>query len=205
MNVPREVVLQWNDGTWEHRAYWGENLIPWGVDGRISRWFAGPLPQPGQWVRLEVPARMVGLEGRDVNGMGFTLYDGQAAWDRAGVTPQQATLMVAKGDILYADVFLDPDSPPREVMLQWNDGNWEHRAYWGTLDFGVNQSPSRLRVADAPTAGQWVRLSVPARQIALEGREVRGMAFTLSNGRAAWGRAGVMSPAFVPALVTGLV
>ena len=31
-NPPREVMLQWNaGGSWEHRAYWGENLIPWGL------------------------------------------------------------------------------------------------------------------------------------------------------------------------------
>lgn len=87
--MPREVMLQWNDGTWEHRAYWGENLIAWGTDGTVSRRFMGPLPPPGQWVRLEVPAALVGLEGRLINGMAFTLSDGAATWDRAGkLAPQ---------------------------------------------------------------------------------------------------------------------
>ncbi|MCA1633137.1 MAG: hypothetical protein LC802_05305, partial [Acidobacteria bacterium] len=37
-NVPSEVMLQWNDGTWEHRAYWGANNITgWGVEGTESR------------------------------------------------------------------------------------------------------------------------------------------------------------------------
>jgi PKD repeat protein len=35
-------------------------------------------------VRLEVPAATVGLEGRVLHGMSFTLYDGRATWDRAG-------------------------------------------------------------------------------------------------------------------------
>lgn len=87
--MPREVMLQWNDGTWEHRAYWGENLIAWGTDGTVSRQFMGPLPPPGQWVRLEVPASAVGLEGRLINGMAFTLSDGTAAWDRAGTLSTQ--------------------------------------------------------------------------------------------------------------------
>lgn len=82
--VPSEVMLQWNDGSWEHRAYWGSNNIPWGVDGTASRRFMGPLPPTGQWVRLEVPAELVGLEDREVNGMAFTLWDGRATWDRAG-------------------------------------------------------------------------------------------------------------------------
>ncbi len=88
-HMPREVMLQWNDGTWEHRAYWGENLIAWGTDGTVSRRFMGPLPPPGQWVRLEVPAASVGLEGRLINGMAFTLWDGTAIWDRAGTLATQ--------------------------------------------------------------------------------------------------------------------
>lgn len=87
--MPREVMLQWNDGTWEHRAYWGENLIAWGTDGTVSRQFMGQLPPPGQWVRLEVPASAVGLEGRLINGMAFTLSDGTATWDRAGTLSTQ--------------------------------------------------------------------------------------------------------------------
>jgi hypothetical protein len=83
-NLPSEVMLQWNDGTWEHRAYWGANRIAWGADGTASRRCMGPLPPAGQWVRLEVRVELVGLEGREINGMAFTLFDGRATWDRAG-------------------------------------------------------------------------------------------------------------------------
>jgi hypothetical protein len=82
--MPRQVMLQWHDGSWEHRAYWGENLIAWGTDNTASRQYMGPLPPPGRWVRLDVPAATVGLEGRIVDGMAFTLFDGMATWDRAG-------------------------------------------------------------------------------------------------------------------------
>ncbi len=87
-NPPREVMLQWcaTDGTcWDHRAYWGEDLIGWGIDGTASRQRMGDLPAASGWVRLEVPAYLVGLEGKTVNGMAFTVYDGRATWDRAGV------------------------------------------------------------------------------------------------------------------------
>ncbi len=84
VNPPTEVMLQWNDGTWEHRAYWGANQIGWGTDGTISSRYMGALPATGQWVRLAVPAANVGLEGRAVNGMAFTLYGGRATWDFAG-------------------------------------------------------------------------------------------------------------------------
>jgi hypothetical protein len=84
-NPPRQVMLQWHDGAgWEHRAYWGENLINSGTNGTASRYAAGPLPATGEWVRLEVPAAMVGLEGAKISGAAFTLFDGQAWFDRSG-------------------------------------------------------------------------------------------------------------------------
>src|SRR5262249_14347665 len=67
-NPPSMIALQWNDGNFEHRAYWGANLLPWGVDGTESRRSMGPLPPTGQWVRLEVPAAQVGLESRTLTG-----------------------------------------------------------------------------------------------------------------------------------------
>src|SRR5262245_51723158 len=84
-NMPSTVMLQWNDGNWEHRAYWGaNNIVWWGVDGTESRRHMGPLPAGGGWVKLEVPASAVGLEGKTLNGMAFTLYGGRAWWDKTG-------------------------------------------------------------------------------------------------------------------------
>ena len=84
--TPQQIMLQWFDGNnWEHRAYWGQNLIGWGVDGTASRRYMGAIPPATGWVRLEVPASLVGLEGVTITGMAFTLAGGHAWWDRAGV------------------------------------------------------------------------------------------------------------------------
>ncbi|HXT40172.1 MAG TPA: hypothetical protein VN887_09125, partial [Candidatus Angelobacter sp.] len=84
-NPPREIMLQWFDGSsWDHRVYWGENLIPWGTDGTSSQRPMGALPAAGQWVRLAVQASAAGLEGRTLSGMNFILYDGRASWDYTG-------------------------------------------------------------------------------------------------------------------------
>jgi len=56
-------------GDGEHRAYWGADLIPYGTGGTAGRYYMGPLPATGQWVRLEVPASSVGLEGTTLAGM----------------------------------------------------------------------------------------------------------------------------------------
>jgi len=121
----------------------------------------------------------------------------QHAFDRAVSVVRPGT-----GDVLYAYVNLDPTKPPAEVMLQFytmeNNGyaSWEHRAYWGAnnLNYGTDGTASRTNMGALPTAGQWVRLHVPASAVGLEGRVVEGMAFTLYSGRAAWDSAGIFNP-----------
>ena len=51
-NLPSQIMLQWHDGSWEHRAYWGASIISYGNDGRASRRYMSTLQLPGQWVRL---------------------------------------------------------------------------------------------------------------------------------------------------------
>jgi len=60
-------------------------LILFGSSGTTARRYMGPRPATGQWIRLEVPAAQVGLEGRPVNGIAFSLYGGRVTWDAAGV------------------------------------------------------------------------------------------------------------------------
>jgi hypothetical protein len=105
------------------------------------------------------------------------------------------TLGLGTGDVLYAYVYLDPANPPTELMLQWNDGTWEHRAYWGanSVGYGTSGTPGRVYMGPLPPAGQWVQLKVPASQVNLEGSTLNGMAFTLYGGRATWDAAGRLS------------
>ena len=79
-------MLQWHSDTWRHRAYWGENLIPWGAENTPERVKIGPLPEKGKWVRLEVDAAKLGLKpGTTITGWAFTQHDGVAYWDKAGI------------------------------------------------------------------------------------------------------------------------
>jgi hypothetical protein len=86
INPPTEIMLQWSTSSadFDQRAYWGTDNIPWGTSGTGSRRYMGPLPAAGEWVRLEVPAHLVDLEGRTTTGMAFTLFGGKATWDRSG-------------------------------------------------------------------------------------------------------------------------
>jgi hypothetical protein len=92
-NPPKEIMLQFNDGKWEHRAVWGDkDAIAWGTLGTASRQYMGELPPAGEWTRLEVPVGKVGLKpGSKLNGWAFTQFGGTVYWDRAGIntlTPQ---------------------------------------------------------------------------------------------------------------------
>lgn len=105
-NPPREIMLQWNGPAgWEHRAWWGENLIDWGTNETPSRRFMGPLPETGHWVRLEVDAGSVGLApGSQISGWAFTQFDGNIYWDSAGLvttpeTPQMVRLNSLRSEL----------------------------------------------------------------------------------------------------------
>jgi hypothetical protein len=105
-----------------------------------------------------------------------------------------ATMAVSGGEVLFAYVYLDPNYPPSQIMLEWVDanGSWEHRAYWGSknVPWGTDGTNSSRSMGPLPKTGGWTRLEVPANQVGLEGATVNGMAFTLFGGRATWDRAG---------------
>lgn len=97
--------MQWNDGDWEHRAFWGQNLIRLGEDGAASRRPMGALPKGGEWVRLEVRAGEVGFQanGAAIVGWSFDQLDGVVYWDKAGVIQERKVPMnELLGDLLWA-------------------------------------------------------------------------------------------------------
>ncbi len=94
-NPPSTLMLQWHTtatttapllpADWEHRAFWGEDLIARGSpNGSAAHLRIGDLPTPGRWTKLGVPAAAVGLAGRSLDGMAFSLVGGRAAFGLAG-------------------------------------------------------------------------------------------------------------------------
>ncbi len=109
-------------------------------------------------------------------------------------TEAKPELVVGEGDVLFAHVLLDPENAPREIMLQWNDGSWEHRAYWGenAIDGGKDDSAGRRRLDDLPDVGKWARLDIPVGKVGLKpGSKVNGWAFTQFDGTVFWDAAGI--------------
>ena len=124
---------------------------------------------------------------------------------------QAAPLAVPAGATLYAWVLIDREHPPQQLMLQFFERGWEHRAYWGAslIGWGNEGAPSRLRQSETlPPPGVWTRLVGDAAALGLAGQAVTGIAFTLHGGRACFGPAGLLagnaeSPWLTQALLDG--
>lgn len=132
--LPSQIMLQWKDEQdWEHRAYWGANNISLGTDGTNSRRRIGDIPSAGKWVQLELPANLVGLEGKLINGMKFTLFNGRAAWDRVGKKLASAPSLPVEPDFIWIDDATPPGSLLETVHDTWTDNTWVTNRYHGNL------------------------------------------------------------------------
>lgn len=88
-NKPKTLQLQFNDGSWEHRATWGGDRAFGAGRDYVGNRRIGKLPKAGEWVRLEVDAEQVGLKaGSELNGWAFTQFGGTVHWDSAGIVTQ---------------------------------------------------------------------------------------------------------------------
>ena len=109
-------------------------------------------------------------------------------------------LQIGEDTRLFAHVFLDPQDPPKTVMLQFLvGGSWEHRACWGadSISWGAPGTASRLPMGPLPQAGAWVRLEVEARKVGLSaGMVLDGWAFTQFDGTCYWDAAGITTTHF---------
>ena len=86
-NPPEAIMLQFNDGSWSHRAVWGSDDIEYGRQPKSHAAYQrqGALPPTGEWTRLEVDPAAVGLPpGKVVDGVAFTQFGGLVHWDRMG-------------------------------------------------------------------------------------------------------------------------
>ncbi len=85
---PQAVMLQYFKNGWLHRAVWGNyDIIAWGTSNTNERVSMGPLPQAGQWVRLEIPLEKIGLAPGDLlTGYALTQFGGTVTWDKVGVS-----------------------------------------------------------------------------------------------------------------------
>jgi len=182
--------------------------------GADLEWFADVLPRDAQtggedpwdqiahndlWAPFEASFSVLPATEASMPEGGGHLEPAAGNVHQHGFDSATATLSPSAVERLFCWVYLDPNNPPREIMLQWNTAaeGWEHRAYWGAnlVNWGANGTPSRFRVGDLPALGGLVRLEVDASSVGLPGKAISGMAFTLFDGGAVFGAAGKIAAA----------
>ncbi len=101
---PLELVIQvrTKDSDWNQRAYWGQDLIQWGDPLTTQRWPLGPLPKVGVWTALVIPIAALGLDGREIDNLAFSVHGGDVKW---------GTTEYLDGD--KVTTLIDPAKPPR--------------------------------------------------------------------------------------------
>lgn len=155
--------------------------VIWGIaftlfDGRATWDKAGSANAAGEavWIDDELPAN-ASLEA--TGGDTWTWVDANPApfsgtkahqstlgpGEHQHYTHAQGAMPYAAGDTLFAYVYLDPQNPPTEVMLQWHWGDTWVRAYWGE-----NRLWPGIAMGPLPPVGKWVRLEVPVAALGIK-------------------------------------
>ena len=179
-----EAEIEWPDG----RRAFAENDFQ--ANSPVQIWIDDALPagasitadggEKWTWVSQNPTPESGTLAAQTITSAGL---------HELSFTGATGAMQVNTGDTLFAWVYLDSASPPSEIMLAWNDGSsWEHRAYWGANDitYGTSGTAGRYNAGPLPATGQWVKLSVPASAVGLEGVTVSGMDFALYDGGVTW-------------------
>jgi len=169
-NAPTKAAAP--DASLEKETIWMDDALP-----------AGAAPSGG-WKWVESPV----FSGKKAHTLDASIDKEQHYF--LGAQP----LKVGPDDKLFAYVYIDPAKPPKEIMMQWYQNNWEHRAFWGVdkIAFGATGEPSRRPMGKLPKKGRWVRLEVPVERLGLDSQSgITGWAFDQVGGTVYWDKAGV--------------
>ncbi|MFL5496203.1 MAG: hypothetical protein ACJ8DC_17595 [Gemmatimonadales bacterium] len=111
---PSALMLTWSgvraEEPLENRAYFGRAQLD--LPAGATAVSLGPLPLPGRWVRLEIPAESVGLVDTTLTGLVFTAVDGRVTWARAGRSP------AADPSPTREQVWVDADFPAGATPIE---------------------------------------------------------------------------------------
>lgn len=148
-------------------------------------WLAGRLPAGatavGDWTWDRTPSFNAPRShtSRDVEGRSLHYFIGASE-----------ILPLAPGDNLVQYVYLDPQAPPEQILLQlFVEGRKEGQAvYWGGAGDVIRVGGENAkRLGDLPEPGQWVRLRVPVEMLGMKNAWINGLLFGQYGGRAHWG------------------
>ncbi len=133
-DLPKEIMVQFFNNGWNHRVFWGQDVIPWGKAGTGERHRAGDLPGAGKWVRLELPAGKMNLApGTPVTGYAFAVQGGTAYFDKMG--------MVGKSD---------PAGDPTRSFIVWRKAaaGKDTKGAPGDINAWLKEGPDKERTPE---------------------------------------------------------
>lgn len=115
-------------------VYWSTAHNQWGETGPYPSVSMGPVPAAGEWVRLEVPASLLGFENHGASKFEVSLFDGKVWVDRVGKGGSACIPAVA---------------PARTFPA--GDTVWIDDGAWGTSSMAVIDNNQK---ASAPVRGR---------------------------------------------------
>jgi hypothetical protein len=160
-------------------------------------WFDDAFPSGAKPMSAGHPLKLRTAE------QGAKVHGGRVSIKRSGEGMVQdffnggiAPLEIPQDAILFAHIFIDPENPPKSVMLQYHfEGGWNRRAVWGdyhAIDFGKVSTLERVHAGGLPEKGKWVKLEIPAQKLGLKaGDTLDGFALTQFGGLVYWDSIGV--------------
>ena len=135
----QEIMLQVHSPTegWNHRVYWGSDLIGFGEPNSTQRWPLGALPQPGQWAQLVIPISCLGIDNQLIDALSFVVHDGTAYWGRSE--------FVSDGKV---QVLIDGALPAKASFdrgVEWSDKVQQDGKKSHTIGFQAGDGSATLR------------------------------------------------------------
>ena len=106
---PTSIWLRIQQDEGEYLAVWSNTPIVKSQDPLLVTVYAGELPKPGTWTRLEIPFRKLQLVNGPIKAISFGVTGGTAYWDRIGlIRSARSPRVPVVGDVLWA-LFSTPE------------------------------------------------------------------------------------------------
>ena len=154
-NPPLALMVQMRSkqSDWNHRAYWGSDLMPWGQVNTSQRWPMGLLPETGKWVSLIIPAAAIGLNNVDIQNISFVSHSGNVRW---GVSE-----WLDNGNVT---TLVDPSTNPRfdrQIEFTTQDGRPSHglKKQGGEAAYHLKDNSLSINLRREPTPPSRERLA----------------------------------------------
>jgi len=160
---------------------------------------ASPAPQEEKvWLDDELPAnaKTEGTWGWDTttvaSGTKSHGHPSAKGLQSHGFTAAPATL--SADGMIVQQVWLDPQDPPKGIMLKFKLASGEEvGVYWEGEEevFSPGEEEEVWYYGLLPELGKWTSLEVLAEDLGLEGEQLTGVRFVTFDGRALWDKTAI--------------